>query len=165
MSTENNQTPTPEEPQPNIHTEKKKDIKFLILYTTVFVVVICGLLAGSYMMTQRIQGELAQNDHVLNTNQSTLKNIQNENASLKNENIKLKDENAKLTASEGEAMELLTAVNDMVEHDQLLIAVQAAYINGNQAQAKELFAAIDPQKLSAPSAEAYNTLKAKLGIA
>ncbi len=150
--------------QPNIHTEKKKDIKFLILYTTVFVVVICGLLAGSYLVTQRIQGELAQNDHVLNTNQSTLKNIQNENASLKAENIQLKDENARLTASEAETTALLEAVNDMVEHDQLLIAVQAAYISGNPGKAREIFAAIDPEKISTPSVESYDALKARLGL-
>ncbi len=151
--------------QPNIHTEKEKDIKFLILYTTVFVVVICGLLAGSYLVTRRIQGELAQNDHVLNSSQSTLKNIQNENAALKTENTQLKDENALLTASEAEATELLGAVNEMVAHDQLLIAVQAAYLRGNTGQARELFAAIDPEKISAPSAEAYQSMKARLGLA
>lgn len=151
--------PKADAPKP---AEKKKDIKFLVLYTTVFVIVISGLIGGSYLITSRIHSQMAENNAEMNSSQSTLKNIQDENAALKAENAALKEKNSALTLSAQEAEDLLLSAADMVEHDGYLAAAQSAYIDGERALAKEVFAAIDREKLSQPNKEFYDLLKDKL---
>jgi hypothetical protein len=159
--------PAVEEPkaaEPTPESVKKKDIKFLVLYTTVSVIVISALIGGSYLITSRIHHQMSQNNDHLNHSQSTLKNIQDENTALKAENAALKESNLSLTASQQEAEELLNSVGDMVEHDGYLAAAQSAYIDGKKADAKELFGAIDRAKLSIPNQACYDLLKDKLGL-
>lgn len=143
---------------------KKKDIKFLVIYTIVFVVVISGLIGGSYVITSRIHQQMAENNKNLNTSQSTLKNIQDENAALKAENDALKAENAALSASAEDAQALLEGVGDMVEQDSYLTAAQSAYIDGDRTEARQLMKIIDREKLSQPAKEYYDLLKDKLGL-
>ena len=144
--------PPEEEPEAEktAPAEKKKDIKFLVIYTTVFVIVISGLIGGSYLITSRIQREMSENNDTLNSSQSTLKNIQ--------------DENAALTVSQQDAEELLASIGDMVEQDQYLAAAQNAYIDGNRTLARTIFSTIDRDKLSEPSKPYYDLLKTKLGL-
>ena len=146
------------------HATAKKDIKFLVIYTIVFVIVISSLIAGSYAITSRIHQQMAENNQDLNSSQSTLKNIQDENTSLKKENAALKVENEALSTSAKDAHALLESVGDMVEHDGYLAAAQNAYIDGERTQARKLMAAIDRDKLSQPAKEYYDLLKDKLGL-
>ncbi len=146
------------------HDTKKKDIKFLVIYTVVFVIVISSLIGGSYAITSRIHQQMAESNQNLNTSQSTLKNIQDENASLKQENAALKAENETLSATAEDANALLDSVGDMVEHDGYLAAAQSAYIDGERAEARQLMAAIDREKLSQPAKGYYDLLKEKLGL-
>lgn len=152
----------PEGAEQSPHTEKKKDIKFLVIYTVVFLIVISGLIAGSYLITSRIHKQMAQSNEDLNTSQSTLTNIQNENAKLREENALLKEENANLLAADEDANALLGAAGDLQENDGLLIAAQSAYISGNRSQATELMRAIDREKLSEPNKEHYDLLADRL---
>lgn len=152
----------PEGTEQSPHTEKKKDIKFLVIYTVVFLIVISGLIAGSYLITSRIHKQMAQSNEDLNTSQSTLTNIQNENAKLREENALLKEENANLLAADEDANALLGAAGDLQENDGLLIAAQSAYISGNRSQATELMRAIDREKLSEPNKEYYDLLADRL---
>lgn len=158
--------PPEEEPEAEktAPAEKKKDIKFLVIYTTVFVIVISGLIGGSYLITSRIQREMSENNDTLNSSQSTLKNIQDENAALKKENAALQESNAALTVSQQDAEELLASIGDMVEQDQYLAAAQNAYIDGNRTLARTIFSTIDRDKLSEPSKPYYDLLKTKLGL-
>lgn len=146
----------------NPPAEKKKDIKFLVLYTTVFVIVISGLIAGSYMITSRIHNQMSENNEQIDLSQSTLKNIQDENAALKTENAALKTENQALATSQSETEELLDSMSDMVEQDGYLTAAQSAYINGDRSEAREILSAIDREKLSEPNKAFYDILKDKL---
>lgn len=143
---------------------KKKDIKFLVIYTIIFVVVISGLIGGSYIITSRIHQQMSESNENLNTSQSTLKNIQDENAALKKENAALKQENATLSASAADAEELLESVGDMVEQDGYLSAAQSAYIEGDRTLARQLVRAIQRDKLSEPAKEHYDLLKERLGL-
>ncbi len=153
-----------EEPSKENPETKKKDIKFLVIYTIIFVIVISGLIGGSYMITSRIHQQMSVNNQDLNMSQSTLKNIQDENASLRAENAALKESNAALSASATEAEELLDSVGDMVEQDSYLTAAQSAYIDGNWTLARQLMTAIDREKLSQPAKGYYDLLKDKLGL-
>ncbi len=151
-------------PQPSkTGSEKKKDIRFLAIYTTVFVIVISGLIGGSYLITSRIQREMSENNNTISSSQSTLKNIQDENESLKKENASLQQSNADLTTAKKENDALLESVGNMVEQDEYLAAAQNAYISGNKALAKSILTTIDREKLSAPAKNYYDALKAKLG--
>ncbi len=147
-----------------IHETKKKDIKFLVIYTIIFVIVISGLLGGSYIITSRIHQQMAENNQDLNTSQSTLKNIKDENNALKQENAALKEQVNIFSTTASEAEELLENVADMVEQDGYLTAAQSAYIDGDRAEARQLMQAIDREKLSQPAKEHYDLLKEKLGL-
>jgi len=155
------QSPAPK-PAPTLVQEKKKDIRFLIIYTVAFVVVISFLIAGSYMITSRIHNEMAENNADLNFSQSTLKNIQDENAALKSQNAALQKENEALTLSQQENEALLTDVADMIEHGEYLAAAQDAYIRGDRALARSVLATVDREKLPLPAQEYYDTLNKRL---
>ncbi|MBQ8893656.1 MAG: hypothetical protein IJ043_04530 [Clostridia bacterium] len=159
--------PKPEEPKKedkpqDAPTEKKKDIKFLVLYTTVFVIVISALIAGSYMITSRIHKQMAENNAEIDMSQSTLKNIQDENAALKAENAALKESNEALTTARKEAEELVSSVGDMVEQDGYLVAALSAYIDGEEDLAAQILSTIDRAKLSEPNKAHYDLLKEEL---
>lgn len=143
---------------------KKKDIKFLVIYTIVFVVVISGLIAGSYVITSRIHQQMAEHNENLNTSQSSLKNIKDENDALKEENTALKAENALLSQEAENAEALLEGMGDMAEQDGYLSAAQSAYIEGNRTEARRLMHAIDREKLSQPAKAHYDLLKNRLGL-
>lgn len=155
------QEPAPK-PAPVLVQEKKKDIRFLIIYTVAFVVVISFLIAGSYMITSRIHNEMAENNANLNFSQSTLKNIQDENAALRSQNAALQKENEALTLSQQENEALLTDVADMIEHGEYLAAAQDAYIRGDRALARSVLATVDREKLPLPAQEYYDTLNKRL---
>ena len=144
--------------------EKKKDIKFLVIYTIVFVVVISGLIGGSYVITSRIHQEMAENNANLNTSQSSLQNIKDENTALKAENSALKEQNQLLSEDAENANALLEGMGDMVEQDGYLTAAQSAYIENNWTEARSIMHAIDPDKLSPPAKEHYDLLKKRLGL-
>ena len=146
------------------HETKKKDIKFLVIYTVVFVVVISSLIGGSYVITSRIHQQMAESNQNLNTSQSSLTNIQDQNTALKQENAALKAENEVLSTSAEDANALLESVGDMIEQDGYLAAAQNAYIDSERAEARQLMAAIDREKLSQPAKEYYDLLKEKLGL-
>lgn len=143
------------------HAEKKKSVKFLVIYTIVFVIVISALVSGSYMISQRIHMEHneAQNgrDH-----QSHLQNIKDKNEALTKENAELKEQNENLIASEKDATDLLDSTADMIEHQEYLTAAMAEYIDGNRADARSILAAVDREKLSPPAKEYYDLLDQKL---
>ena len=143
---------------------KKKDIKFLVIYTIVFVIVISGLIGGNYVITSRIHQQMAEHNQNLNTSQSSLKNIQDENAALKEENAALKAENEQFSALAEDAHALLEGIGDMVEQDSYLSAAQNAYIDGDRTEAKKIMRGIDREKLSQPAKEHYDLLKGKLGL-
>lgn len=143
--------------------EKKKDIRFLMIYTVAFVVVISFLIGGSYLITSRIRREMAENNQELNTNQSTLKNIQVENQNLRKENESLKEKNDLLTQSQQDSEALLTAVADMVEQGEYLSAAQDAYLRGDRNLARTILSTIERDKLSEPAKNYYDTLAGKLG--
>ncbi len=156
------QEEAPKKTAPTLVQEKKKDIRFLIVYTIAFVVVISFLIAGSYMITSRIHSEMAENNADLNFSQSTLKNIQDENAALKAQNAALQAKNDQLTTSQQESDALLTDVADMIEHSEYLAAAQDAYIRGDRALARTVLAATDREKLPLPAQEYYDTLNKRL---
>ncbi len=143
--------------------EKKKDIRFLMIYTVAFVVVISFLIGGSYLITSRIRREMAESNQELNTNQSTLKNIQVENQNLRKENESLKQKNDLLTQSQQDSEALLTAVADMVEHGEYLSAAQDAYLRGDRNLARTILSTIERDKLSEPAKNYYDTLAGRLG--
>lgn len=153
--------PIAEPAKPEIVKEKKKNIKFLVLYTVIFVIVISGLVGGSYLVSTRIHQEMGQEGE---TNESTLKNIQVQNAELKQKNAELEAKNGLLTQQTKDAEALLESVGDMVEHDQYLAAAQNALIKNQEASAKSIFLSIDREKLSEPNKSYYDTLKEKLGL-
>ncbi len=142
--------------------EKKKDIRFLVIYTVAFVVVISFLIGGSYLITSRIHREMAESNENLNTSQSTLKNIQEENRSLKEQNQALQEENNRLSASAAATDELMTSVGDMIEHGEYLTAAQDAYIRGNRTLARAILATVEREKLSQPAKDYYDTLNDRL---
>ena len=135
--------------------EIKKDIKFLVLYTTVFVIVISGLIGGSYMITSRIHKQMAENNQEINMNQSTLTNIQSENDPLK-------QQNTALTEAKNEAEELVNSVGDMVEQDANLVAAQSAYIRGDKELAAQLLSVLRRDELAEPNKAAYDLLLEKV---
>lgn len=157
------QEPKAEKPAPqNAHTEKKQNVKFLVVYTVVFVIVITGLIAGSYMITSRIHKQMAESDEQINTSQSTLKNIQQDNAALREQNAALKAENEQLLLSQQEADALVESVSDMVEHGEYLMAAQNAYVNGKRADARTILKTVEREKLSPTAQECYDDLDDRL---
>lgn len=157
------QEPKAEEPAPqNAHTEKKQNVKFLVVYTVVFVIVITGLIAGSYMITSRIHKQMAESDEQINTSQSTLKTIQQDNAALREQNAALKAQNEQLLLSQQEADALVESVADMVEHGEYLMAAQNAYVNGKRADARKILATVEREKLSPTAQECYDDLNKRL---
>ena len=152
------EAPTPQE----LVIEKKKDVRFLVIYTIAFVVVISLLIGGSYLITSRIHREMAEDNELMNSSQSTLKNIQEENRLLKEQNQTLKQENEQLIASSEENNALLESVGDMVEMGEYLSAAQDAYIKGNRTLARTILSAIDREKLSQPAKAYYDTLNGRL---
>lgn len=144
------------------HAEKKKSVKFLVIYTVVFVIVISALISGSFMISQRIHLE---NDEALSGSehhQSTLQNIKDKNEALKKENASLKEQNENLTVSEQDSTELLDSAADMVEHGEYLSAAMAEYIDGSRADARAILATVDREKLSPTGKEYYDLLDKKL---
>lgn len=155
--------PAPKPMVPEIlATAKKKDVRFLVIYTVAFVVVISFLIAGSYLITSRIHREMAENNASLDSSQSTLKNIQDENRNLKEQNAALKQQNDQLTASQQDSDTLINNIGDMVEHGEYLAAAQNAYIRGDRALARQLLAAVERDKLAEPAKEYYDTLNNRL---
>lgn len=143
------------------HAEKKKSVKFLVIYTIVFVIVISALISGSYMISQRIhlENNEAQSgrDH-----HSTLQNIKDKNEALRKENSSLKEQNESLTLSEQDSTELLDSAADMIEHQEYLSAAMAKYIDGNRADARTILSTVDRSKLSPTAKEYYDLLDQKL---
>ena len=143
------------------HAEKKKSVKFLVIYTIVFVIVISALISGSYMISQRIhlENNEAQSgrDH-----HSTLQNIKDKNEALRKENSSLKEQNESLTLSEQDSTELLDSAADMIEHQEYLSAAMAKYIDGNRADARTILSTVDRSKLSPTAKEYYDLLDKKL---
>lgn len=151
-------------PEEQSAAAKKKDLKFLIIYTAIFVVVISGLIGGSYLITSRIQQEISENNNSLNSSQSLLKNIQDENAALKKENQALQQTNAALTEAQKENDALLERVGDTAEQDQYLAAAQNAYIGGDRALAETILSGVNREKLSLPNRAYYDLLRTQLGL-
>lgn len=143
------------------HAEKKKSVKFLVIYTIVFVIVISALISGSYMISQRIHIENNE-AHSGKEHQSTLQNIKDKNEALKEENANLKEQNENLATSEQDSTELLDSAADMIEHQEYLSAAMAKYIDGNRADARAILATVDREKLSPPAKEYYDLLDGKL---
>ncbi|MBQ9953368.1 MAG: hypothetical protein IJO92_03455 [Clostridia bacterium] len=143
------------------HAEKKKSVKFLVIYTIVFVIVISALISGSYMISQRIHLENNEaqsgSDH-----HSTLQNIKDKNEALRKENSSLKEQNESLTLSEQDSTELLDSAADMIEHQEYLSAAMAKYIDGNRADARTILSTVDRSKLSPTAKEYYDLLDQKL---
>ena len=155
--------PKVEEPAPkNAHTEKKQNVKFLVIYTVVFVIVITGLIAGSYMITSRIHKQMAESDEQINSSQSTLKTIQQDNAALREKNAALKAENEQLLLSQQEADALVESVADMVEHGEYLMKAQNAYVNGKRADARAILKMVEREKLSPTARVCYDDLDDRL---
>lgn len=152
----------PKEEPKELVTVKKKDVRFLVIYTIAFVVVISFLIAGSYMITSRIHREMAENNASLDSSQSTLKNIQDENRNLKEQNAALQQQNEQLTASQADNEALMDSIGDMVEHGEYLSAAQNAYIRGDRTTARQLLAAVDRDKLAEPAKEYYDSLDNRL---
>ncbi len=146
----------------NAHTEKKQNVKFLVIYTVVFVIVITGLIAGSYMITSRIHKQMAESDEQINTSQSTLKTIQQDNAALREKNAALKAENEQLILSQQEADALVESVADMVEHGEYLMKAQNAYVNGKRAEARAILKTVEREKLSPTARVCYDDLNDRL---
>lgn len=145
-----------------VHTEKKKDVKFLVIYTVVFLLVISGLIAGSWMISNRIQKEMAAADDASGTHQSALSNIRDKNKQLSEQNAALKETNDELIANKEDADALIDGAGDMVEHNEYLAAAMNAYIDGERALAREILSTVDRDKLSPTHQEYYDTLKQKL---
>lgn len=143
---------------------KKKDLKFLAVYITIFVVVISGLIGGSYLITSRIRQEFTDNNNSLNSSQSLLKNIQDENAALKKENQTLQQSNAALTEVQKENEALLELIGNTAEQDQYLLAAQSAYIDGDKDLAEAILSAVERDKLSLPNRAYYDSLRQQLGL-
>ena len=143
------------------HTEKKKSVRFLVIYTIVFVAVITALISGSYMISQRIHQE-SNEAQSGNEHQSTLQNIKDKNEALKKENESLKEQNESLTLSEQDSAELLDSAADMVEHQEYLSAAMAKYIDGSRTDARAILATVDREKLSPTAQEYYDLLDQKL---
>ncbi len=152
----------PKEPPKELVAVKKKDVRFLVIYTVAFVVVISFLIAGSYMITSRIHREMAENNATLDSSQSTLKNIQDENRNLKEQNAALKEQNEQLTSSQTDSDTLINNIGDMVEHGEYLSAAQNAYIRGDRTAARQLLAAVDREKLAEPAKAYYDSLNDRL---
>lgn len=150
-----------EKKQTQDHAEKKKSVKFLVIYTIVFVIVISALISGSYMISQRIHKENNE-AHSGREHQSTLQNIKDKNETLKEENATLKEQNENLSLSEQDSTELLDSAADMIEHQEYLSAAMAKYIDGNRADARAILATVDREKLSPPAKEYYDLLDQKL---
>ncbi len=142
------------------HAEKKKSVKFLVIYTIVFVIVISALISSSYMISQRIHME--NNEAHTGEHQSTLQNIKDKNETLKKENDALKEQNESLTLSEQDSTELLDSAADMIEHQEYLSAAMAKYIDGNRADARTILSTVDRSKLSPTAKEYYDLLDQKL---
>ncbi len=143
------------------HAEKKKSVKFLVIYTIVFVIVISALISGSYMISQRIHLENNEAQSGME-HHSTLQNIKDKNEALKEENATLKEQNENLALSEQDSTELLDSAADMIEHQEYLSAAMAKYIDGNRADARTILATVDREKLSPPAKEYYDLLDQKL---
>ncbi len=143
------------------HAEKKKSVKFLVIYTIVFVIVISALVSGSYMISQRIhlENNEAQSGR---EHHSTLQNIKDKNEALRKENASLKEQNDTLTLSEQDSTELLDSAADMIEHQEYLFAAMAEYIEGNRADARAILATVDRKKLSPTAKDYYDLLDEKL---
>ncbi|MBR2012912.1 MAG: hypothetical protein IJ995_01690 [Clostridia bacterium] len=150
-----------EKKQTQDHAEKKKSVKFLVIYTIVFVIVISALVSGSYMISQRIhlENNEAQSGR---EHQSHLQNIKDKNEALKEENANLKEQNENLTVSEQDSTELLDSAADMIEHQEYLSAAMAKYIDGNRADARAILATVDREKLSPTAKDYYDLLDQKL---
>lgn len=143
------------------HAEKKKSVKFLVIYTIVFVIVISALVSGSYMISQRIHIENNE-AHTGRDHHSTLQNIKDKNEALKEENASLKEQNENLSASEQDSTDLLDSAADMIEHQEYLTAAMAEYIDGNRADARAILSTVDREKLSPPAKGYYDLLDKKL---
>lgn len=154
------EAPAEEPSAPNEHTVKKKSVKFLVVYTIAFVLVVAALISGSYMISSRLQQELEGNE---GASQSKLENIQDKNAALKKENAAVKKENEELTASQTDADELIAGAGDMVEHNEYLAAAMDAYIAGNRADARAIYSTVDREKLSPTFQGYYDALGKRLG--
>ena len=150
-----------EEPKPeaapiqNDHTTKKKDVKFLVIYTIAFVLVVAALISGCYMISNRFRQEMNESGES-DISHSKLQNIQDKNKALT-------EKNQALTASQAEADALIDAAGDMVEQNEYLAAAMSAHIKGNRAEAKAIFATIDREKLSPTYQDYYDALQGKLG--
>lgn len=148
-----------EEKKTNEHTDKKKSVKFLVVYTIAFVLVVAALISGSYMISSRLQQEMEGSEGV---NQSKLENIQDKNAKLKKENAAVKEQNEQLIASQADADELINSAGDMVEHNEYVAAAMDAYIRGNRADARAILSTVDREKLSPTFQEYYDALDTRL---
>ncbi len=153
--------PKEEAPGANEHTVKKKSVKFLVIYTIAFVLVVAALISGSYMISSRLQQEMAEGNEA-GASQSKLENIQDKNAALKKENAAIKEQNDLLSASQADADELIAGAGDMVEHNEYLAAAMDEYIRGNRTTARTILSTIDREKLSPTFQEYYDSLDDRL---
>lgn len=148
----------PEQPEEEPkEPEKKKDIKFLAIYTTVFVAVIGLLIAGSYMISYRIHRQMDANQSG-NDNLSNLQNVQDQRDAYKEKTETLTAENQQLTETGENADLLIGSAGDAMEQENCLIAAQNAYINDDKELATSLMHAIDHTKLSEPNRAYYEAL-------
>jgi hypothetical protein len=165
VAEEPTEEPVAEEPTQNKsdeHTEKKKSVQFLIIYTTVFLLVVSALIGGSYMITSRIHKEMAEKGELINDKSSTLKNVKDKLSQTQTEKEEALESNKDLTASLKDADTLIGGAGDMVEHNEYLSAAMSAYIGGERDLAKTIFQTIDRDKLSPTNQGYYDVLKKKL---
>ena len=127
------------------------------------MVVIAGLIAGSYMISYRIHKQMSENSQV-DFGQSTLQNIQSQNDSLKTSNAALSASNELLTETTVNDEQLINGAGDLMEQDDCLTAAFNAYVNEEYDLATQLFYAIDAEKLSSSKLQYYENLADKLGI-
>ncbi len=150
-------------------TEFKKDVKFLWIYASVFCLVLLALIGGSYVIQEKIHQQVddyktqaqdaAQSDA---ENKSRLSNIQEQNKALKAQVQSLTDENNTLKAGAANDEALITKREQMLQQQERLIEAISLYEQNKWSKAREALKSIDPQYLSAESAEIYTYYEERL---
>lgn len=143
-------------------TEFKKDIKFLWIYSTVFCLVLLAVIAGSYIIQQKIHTEMddykeqaesaTQSDK---QNKSLLSNIQDKYEQAQKENKRLENENATLKAGAATDEVLINKGEAIIHQQNLLLQAISLYEQNKTGEAKELFGQIDAEQLPEDAAQIY----------
>ncbi len=143
-------------------TEFKKDIKFLWIYSTVFCLVLLAVIAGSYIIQEKIHNEMddykeqaesaTQSDK---QNKSLLSNIQDKYEQAQKENKRLENENATLKAGAATDEALINKGEAIIHQQNLLLQAISLYEQNKTGEARELFGRIDAEQLPEDAAQIY----------